>query len=234
MYYHKGYSIQGSTKIIYRYLPREISELTVYYLWLVLPFAQRLQMLALDKSFHNISTPFLWGFKIKDNHIIPWQSNRLSDAISRKFKIHLSTSAKIQVWRHAVIAISRRHLKQGKFKKDYDLGQTPTWADKQSCHTTPVAGAVYARGIEEAPGHVASARAEYRQISREWHSWLRFALYLGSRASAFAFKPLRTAEWSGTISRLPAKRKAFEELSSNQRQRIDSSWTKAGDESSKS
>jgi hypothetical protein len=58
-FYHKGYSIQGSTKIIHRYLPREISELVVYYLWLVLPFAQRLQMLALDKSFHSISTPFL-------------------------------------------------------------------------------------------------------------------------------------------------------------------------------
>jgi hypothetical protein len=58
-FYHKGYSIQGSTNIIHRYLPREISELVVYYIWLILPFAQRLQMLALDKSFRSISTPFL-------------------------------------------------------------------------------------------------------------------------------------------------------------------------------
>jgi hypothetical protein len=34
---------------------------------------------------------------------------------------------------------------------------------------------IYARGIEEAPGHVASARAEYRQISREWHAYLGFS-----------------------------------------------------------
>lgn len=230
-FYHKGYSVQGLTKIIHRYLPREISELVVYYLWLVLPFAQRLEILALDKSFHSISTSFLWGSEIKDGHIIPWQSSRLSDVISREFKFHLSTSANIQVWRHAVIAISRRHLKQKKFRKDYDLGQTPTWADKQSCHTTPVAGAIYARGIEEAPGHVASARTEYRQISREWHSWLGFALYLGSRASAS--EPLRTAEWSRTGSGPSAKRKAFEELSSNQaqRRRIGSSRKKARDES---
>jgi hypothetical protein len=31
-FYHKGYSIQGSTKLIHRYLPKEISELVVYYL----------------------------------------------------------------------------------------------------------------------------------------------------------------------------------------------------------
>jgi hypothetical protein len=34
----KGYSITGSTKIIHRYLPPKISELVVYYLWLVVLF----------------------------------------------------------------------------------------------------------------------------------------------------------------------------------------------------
>lgn len=34
---------------------------------------------------------------------------------------------------------------------------------------------IYARGIEEALGHVASARSEYRQISREWHTYLGFS-----------------------------------------------------------
>jgi hypothetical protein len=36
--YHKGYNITGSTKIIQRYLPKELGELLVSYLWLVLPF----------------------------------------------------------------------------------------------------------------------------------------------------------------------------------------------------
>jgi hypothetical protein len=36
--YHKGYAMSGDIKIIHRYLPREVSELVVYYLWLVLPF----------------------------------------------------------------------------------------------------------------------------------------------------------------------------------------------------
>ena len=34
---------------------------------------------------------------------------------------------------------------------------------------------IYARVIEEAPGHVASTRSEYRQITREWHTYLGFS-----------------------------------------------------------
>jgi hypothetical protein len=36
--YYKGYRSSGNIKIIYRYLPREVGELLVYYLWLVLLF----------------------------------------------------------------------------------------------------------------------------------------------------------------------------------------------------
>ncbi|KAF9729919.1 DNA helicase [Paraphaeosphaeria minitans] len=43
--YHKGYNIGGSTKIIHRYLPREVGELVVYYLWFILPFWRSLDLL---------------------------------------------------------------------------------------------------------------------------------------------------------------------------------------------
>jgi hypothetical protein len=36
--YHKGYKVKGDVKIIHRYLPREVGELVVWYLWLVLLF----------------------------------------------------------------------------------------------------------------------------------------------------------------------------------------------------
>jgi len=35
--YHKGYTISGDTKIIHRYLPKEVGELLVYYLWMIQP-----------------------------------------------------------------------------------------------------------------------------------------------------------------------------------------------------
>ena len=41
--YHKGYNISGDVKIIHRYLPREVGELVVYYMWLGLPLQQRLE-----------------------------------------------------------------------------------------------------------------------------------------------------------------------------------------------
>lgn len=39
--YHKGYAISGDVKIIHRYVPREVGELVVWCLWMVLPFQQR-------------------------------------------------------------------------------------------------------------------------------------------------------------------------------------------------
>ena len=38
--YHKSRSTSNSIKIIPRYLPREVSELVMYYLWLIHPFTE--------------------------------------------------------------------------------------------------------------------------------------------------------------------------------------------------
>ena len=54
--YHKGYRSSNNIKIIHRYLPREIRELLVYYLWLVRPFHEKLQFQAYGKPCHS---PFL-------------------------------------------------------------------------------------------------------------------------------------------------------------------------------
>ncbi|KAF4974240.1 hypothetical protein FDECE_18691, partial [Fusarium decemcellulare] len=41
--YHKGFSKSERLKVIHRFLPREISILVIYYLWLVLPYWEDLQ-----------------------------------------------------------------------------------------------------------------------------------------------------------------------------------------------
>ncbi|GAB7336620.1 hypothetical protein MBLNU13_g10315t1 [Cladosporium sp. NU13] len=58
--YHKGYTCTGSTKIIHRYLPREVGELLVYYLWLILPFAKQVAQLAPGVT-KKIPDSFLWS-----------------------------------------------------------------------------------------------------------------------------------------------------------------------------
>ena len=56
--YHKGYRSSGNIKIIHRYLPKEVRELLVYYLWLVLPFWEKLQC---QMTGTVVSSAFLWG-----------------------------------------------------------------------------------------------------------------------------------------------------------------------------
>ena len=112
--YHKGYNITGSAKIIHRYLPREVSELLVYYLWLVLPFWQQLVILA-----HKRTLPpstFLWP---KANEA--WDPRRLTDVLQRETKVHLKAELGIMMYRHMAIAISRQHLRCGGFKRDYGV-----------------------------------------------------------------------------------------------------------------
>ncbi|KAK7177671.1 hypothetical protein PSPO01_16281 [Paraphaeosphaeria sporulosa] len=142
--YHKGYNITGSTKIVHRYLPKEVSELLVYYLWLVLPFWQQLDILVYKRR--DPHSTFLWpkGYGT-------WNANRLTQVISREVRLYLDIKLGILVYRHLAIAISRQHLLCGGFKRDY--GVDKKLVDEQATHGTWIAGTVYARGLQEAPGH---------------------------------------------------------------------------------
>jgi hypothetical protein len=185
--YHKGYSISNSTKIIHRYLPKAVSELVVYYLWLILPFCQSLQRLA--RGQRGTASPYLWPAGEGT-----WGSERLRKVLQQEAKSHLQTKLNILSYRHAAIAISRVHLKCGGFKRDY--GTDDAAFNEQASHGSWIAGTVYARGLQEAPGHVEARRRQYRAISREWHGFLGFETYLGPRKRA----------WQGDLDTGLAKR----------------------------
>ena len=55
--YHKGYNLGGNTKIIHRYLPQEVGELVVRYLWLVEPFQRQLEVAIEGKPYGR---GYLW------------------------------------------------------------------------------------------------------------------------------------------------------------------------------
>ncbi|KAF9882574.1 hypothetical protein FE257_006756 [Aspergillus nanangensis] len=171
--YHKGYSINNTTKIIHRYLPRVISELVVYYLWLILPFSQALERLV--RNHHQAGSPYLWP--VGEEGI--WASERLRKILQQEAQAHLQTKLNIMSYRHAAIAISRVHLKCGGFKRDYGTDDAPF--DRQASHGSWIAGTVYARGLQEAPGHIEARRRQYRAVSREWHEFLGFEVSLGPR-----------------------------------------------------
>jgi hypothetical protein len=90
--------------VIHRYLPQEVSELLVYYLWLVLPFCRQLKLLAL-KSKEPVS-PYIWAAKepteaiaaIEAQKVVRlrhWDSSRLSKVLQQEFKVHLNPNARI-------------------------------------------------------------------------------------------------------------------------------------------
>ncbi|EDN09845.1 predicted protein [Histoplasma mississippiense (nom. inval.)] len=82
------------------------------------------------------------------------------------------TKLNVIPWRHAAIAISRMHLSCGGFKREYEADDAAV--DQQAGHGSWAAGTVYARGLQEAPGHIEERRVRYQAVSREWHEFLGF------------------------------------------------------------
>lgn len=205
--YHKNYSASNTTKIIHRYLPPEVGDLLVYYVWLVVPFLEQLHILTPIPGLGDPGS-FLWPASINgaaklkktalgtgsedDLSVIdpcgeatqeePWESSYLGRVIKSELARGLRTTACIMSWRHAAIAISRRHLPEGsKFKRDYGPDERSTAMDLQAAHTSRMAGICYGRDMREGPGQTASLRAEFRTLSRNWHICLGFGIHLPPR-----------------------------------------------------
>lgn len=166
--YHKSQSTTNSMKIIHRYLPRVVSELVVYYLWLIQPFTEQADMFA-RQSDSRIRSAFFWP-KMRGH----WDAARLGLVMKSQGEAHLQTKLNVLNWRHAAIGISRVHLKCGGFKRDY--GPDDPVVDEQAVHGSWTAGTIYARGLKEAPGVIEAKRTRYRVFSSVVPSraWRRF------------------------------------------------------------
>lgn len=124
--YHKGFYASNDVKIIHRYVPREVGELIVWYLWLVLPFVQQLEMwyhrttqpLGPTSGFISGSTcqptlgsmsPYMWGPDPGTQRA--WTSDRLREALKRETKMRLHYAIGVQAYRDIAIGISRRWMR---------------------------------------------------------------------------------------------------------------------------
>lgn len=181
--YHKGYTMSGEVKIIHRYLPREVGEILLRYLWIALPFYQRMEA-------------DVWHAKQRSSHIWPakgpagegaaqgWQPAHLSKALQHISREWLGVEFGIAAYRDLAIAISRRYLRKGDSFAEDEEDEEGGWdedavqavtADEQAGHSSHVAGMVYARGMFDLRGEVASLKARFRESSTKWHRFLGFA-----------------------------------------------------------
>ena len=88
----------------------------------------------------------------------------------------------IQIYREISIAMSRRWIRsQDAFvldeddeDKDWNEDDDERIADEQAGHTSHIAATVYARGINECSGEIATQRRRFREASESWHVFLNF------------------------------------------------------------
>jgi superfamily II DNA or RNA helicase len=120
--YHKGFYASNDAKIIHRYLPREVGELMVWYLWLVLPFVERLQRYQHRIRSQGDETGSDWDRTVRQWAYIwspdphngrEWTSERFRDVLKRETAIGLhGASLNIPAYRNIAIGISRRYLRE--------------------------------------------------------------------------------------------------------------------------
>ena len=172
--YHKGYHMSAKEKVIHRYLPRGVGELYVYYEWLVRPFQELMEAEIWDKKeLSALVFP-------PDPNDRQWDAARMSGCLKEASRVGLGVSVGLQGWREMAIGISRRFLQpKHAFRLDDDdedgdfqEENKDEIHDEQAAHTSHIAGMIYARGINELDGVVASRRERFREASVEWHRFL--------------------------------------------------------------
>lgn len=72
--YHKNIGLTEQPKVIYRYLPREVGELMVYYLWFALPFWEKVEGIVRGEPIE--SSPYIWPLEPERELRMPQQEKQ--------------------------------------------------------------------------------------------------------------------------------------------------------------
>ncbi|KAG9375549.1 hypothetical protein A1F94_013871 [Pyrenophora tritici-repentis] len=174
--YHKGYKVSGDVKIIHRYLPREVGELVVWYMWLVLPFQQRLEALVGEGgSFVAYVASRPQRPQVDDRSAAGGVEAREPDRDGPG--VDVCRVPGDGDWHQPAVLRGSTAFQadEGEENKEWAEEQAgDSIADEQAGHTSHVAGLVYARGIMEQSGAVADRRQQFRASSTDWHRFLGF------------------------------------------------------------
>src|SRR4030095_1208555 len=163
----------ANTKIIHRFMPKEVSEIVVHYLWLILPFKQHLESLRSTTKSNTAPSPLLWSdCKTSGRGKKKWDGTRVGEVMTRESTETLKSNLKLRIYRHVAISMTRKHIRKDHFKL-VCTNEDDIW-DLQACHQSNTAGTIYARELRDAPGDVENRREGFRRISQEWHLFLGF------------------------------------------------------------
>ena len=188
--YHKGYGLSGQAKVIYRYLPREVGELLVWYLWLVLPLQQQFEVVV--QGSRRIQ-PFLWSSQ-GDVDGRKWTGERMKSIMIRETGEGMGVVLNIADYRQCAAAIVDKYIgRQGGFDGETEEGldeeedDEGRWWDStdrpehlQFAHTSYEAMIGYARDIQDSGTSTVVMRMRWREISAKWNRHWGFPSLTGS------------------------------------------------------
>ncbi|KZZ99751.1 tlh3 [Beauveria brongniartii RCEF 3172] len=199
--YHKNVRQSGQAKIIHRFIPREVGQLLVWYLWLVLPFWQTALSLLADVNPDStfLVSPFLWSKQVAmatsspamtdpdqmSTSTVPtqtWASDELRRVMVDCSQRHLGQHLGPRDWRQTVKSIAHRHIRVSVLKlhsigladaaDDPDSGAEDDPIDLQAGHTSYTANLVYGREIGLGNLGLRAKAEEFRVVSTKWHQFL--------------------------------------------------------------
>ena len=101
--YHKEYSMEGTIKVIHRFISHEMSELVVYYLWFILSFRWPLETVALGEM--DSISPLLWAIDKKR-----WTNERLYNIFEKESDNILKSTLNIRTYRYVVMTLANKHI----------------------------------------------------------------------------------------------------------------------------
>ena len=146
--------MSGDVKIIHRYLPREVGELVVWYLWLALPFIQRMEAM-------------LWQKPTISDHMWPADADGTEvdhgpddGGVAAGEQGRVGLPSHVAAYREIAIAISRQWVRGATAFQSDKAEENEEWqkhnvlsdaADDQATHSPHIAGLIYARNSMECP-----------------------------------------------------------------------------------
>ncbi|KAJ5211420.1 hypothetical protein N7472_001559 [Penicillium cf. griseofulvum] len=164
--YHKGFYTRNDTKLIHRYLPREVGEL-----------------LAPDPSTGRVWSSSRFREALRNKSAIGLYGHTLNISSYRDIAIGISRR-----FLRTASAFPQNSYEEGDTEKEIEdsdnidlegstgfnsiLGHI---ADLQAAHSSHVAGFIYGREITEQAGSTVQRRELFRQSSIDWHRFLAFS-----------------------------------------------------------
>jgi len=203
--YHKGYDFSKKVKAIHRYVPREVSELVVYFLGLGRPFIDDVQMMH-----YNVEerTAFLWEptpeaedkeseeeegsgqeeadpdeptTRVPANPDGYWGTDRVRRVLKEQTSRYMDAALSTKAWRHAYPAIHRKLANDGQALDWLDVlyfnkeSSEDDARAQQAGHTAKTEEGNYGRSLAESPFQTMAERAKFRRVSMDWHRILQFS-----------------------------------------------------------